>query len=203
MKKFFVVAVMCLTGLAQAQAPASPAPTPGTPAKKELVSKVLSLQQKGIEQMAQQWAELPALRLMQQASLVLQTRIAPEKREATAKLIQQELNKYVADVVPLVRSQAVKLAPSTIGALMEEKFTEDELKQLITIMESPVNRKMMQLTGEIQKSLQEKLVAQNRFSVDPKIKALEQAIAKHLGLPAAPAAPVGAASGAKTGAPKN
>jgi len=140
---------------------------------------------------------------MQQASLVLQTRIAPEKREATAKLIQQELNKYVADVVPLVRSQAVKLAPSTVGALMEEKFTEDELKQLITIMESPVNRKMMQLTGEIQKSLQEKLVAQNRLSVDPKIKALEQAIAKHLGLPGAPATPVGAASGAKTGAPKN
>ena len=125
---------------------------------------------------------------MQQAGLALQTRVAPDKREAVAKLIQDELKKYVDEAGPLVRQQAVKLAPTTIGNLLEEKFTEDELRQLITIMESPVNRKYSQMGGEFQKALGEKLVAQTRSAIEPKVRVLEQAMAKHLGLPAVPAA---------------
>ena len=86
-----------------------------------------------------------------------------------------------------MRAQAVKLAPSTVGALLDEKFTEEELKQLIAIIESPVNKKFAQMGGEFQKSLGEKLVAQTQASVTPKVKALEQSIAGHLGLPTTPA----------------
>jgi len=186
MKRLFVAAVLCLTGWAQAQTP-TPAPAAASAAKKELVTKVLTLQQKAIEQMAQVMVERPALQMMQQASIALQTRVAPDKREAIAKKIQEDLNKYAADVGPLVRDQAVKLGPSTIGALLEEKFTEAELKELIGIMESPVNRKFAQLAPEFQKALGEKLVAQSKASVDPKVKALEQAIVKHLDLPPAAA----------------
>jgi len=119
MKKIAILALVLLTGLAQAQS---------TPAKKELVARLLTLQQKAIEQTAQAMVERPALQMMQQASIALQTRVAPEKREAIAKQVQEDLNKYVADVGPLAREQAVKLAPSTIGALLEEKFSEAELK---------------------------------------------------------------------------
>lgn len=59
-----------------------------------------------------------------------------------------------------MRQQAVKLAPTTIGPLLEEKFNEDELKQPIAFMESPVNRKYLQMGNELQKALGEKLVAQ-------------------------------------------
>jgi len=193
MKKLFVVAALLAAGLAQAQAPAVAGTAPNSAVKKELVTKVLALQQKAIEQMAQVMVERPALQMMQQASMALQTRVAPDKREAIAKKIQEDLNKYAADVGPQVRDQAVKLGPSTIGALLEEKFTEGELKELIGIMESPVNRKFAQLAPEFQKSLGEKLVAQSKASVEPKVKALEQAIVKHLDLPIVPA---GAASGA-------
>jgi hypothetical protein len=82
----------------------------------------------------------------------------------------------------------VKLAPSTIGALLESKFTEDELKQLIAIVESPVNRKYQQMGGELQNALGQKLVAQTQVTVEPKLKALEQSITKHLGLSAPPSA---------------
>ena len=37
--------------------------------------------------------------------------------------------------------------------------------------------------GEFQKALGEKLVAQTQPIVEPKVKALEQAVIKHLGLP--------------------
>ncbi len=154
-------------------------------AKQALIDKLLSLQRPAIEQTGQALAERPALQMMQQAGVALQTRVAPEKREAVAKDIQAELKKYADEVVPLMQQQAVKLAPSTVGVMLAEKFTEDELKQLIAIIESPVNRKFLQMGGEMQKALADRLVADMQGAVDPKVKALAAAMDKHLGLPAA------------------
>ena len=190
MKKLTLVALLLLSSVAHAQS---------TPAKKELVARILVLQQPAIEQTAQALVERPAMQMQQQAILALQARVAPEKREAAAKNIQADLKKYVDDVGPGARQQAVKLAPTTIGTLLEEKFTEDELKQLIAIIESPVNKKFTQMGGEFQKALGEKLVAQTQGTIGPKVKALEQSIAGHLGIPAAPA---GKASESATKAPK-
>lgn len=191
MKKLVMVVMVGVFGLcggAQAQT------TPSSPAKKELVARVLTLQQPAIEGMARVLAEQPAAQMMQQAGLALQTRIAPDKREAVGKDIQADLKKYVDEAVPLVRDRALKLAPSTIGALLEEKFTEDELKQLLAIIESPINKKFQQLGGDMQKVLTEKLVADTRSLIEPKIRALDQSVGKHLGLQPQPVAPVPAAS---------
>lgn len=158
-----------------------------SPAKQALVDKLLNLQRPAIEQTGQALAERPALQMMQKAGIVLQTRVAPEKREAVAKELQAEVKKYADEVVPLMQQQAVKLAPATVGVMLAEKFTEDELKQLIAIIESPVNRKFMQMSGELQKVLAEKLVADMQLAVDPKVKALVLAMDKHLGV-GAPAA---------------
>ena len=168
-----------------------------TTAKKELVAKVLLLQQPAIEQAAQALAERPALQMLQQAGMALQQQVPADKREAVAKEIQAEAKKYADEAVPLVRERAIKLAPSTIGALLEEKFSEDELKQLIAIIESPVNRKFLQLGGEMQNALIDKLVAETQGVVEPKVRALEQAIGKRLAQVAPAAAP--AAPAAKGG----
>jgi len=188
LKKWYVVGLIVVCGAVSAQT---------TSAKKsELVAKVLTLQQAAIEQTAQMLVERPAVQMMQQASVALQTRVPPEKRDAVAKDIQADLKKYADEAGPLVRQQAVKLAPSTIGVLMEQRFTEEELTQLIAILESPVNRKYQQMGGDLQKVLADKLVTETKASVEPKVKALEQALVKHLGLP--PPTAASAASGAKT-----
>jgi hypothetical protein len=179
MKKFAFLTLLLVATVVQAQSSAS---------KKELVARILVLQQPAIEQAAQSLVERPALQMQQQAGLVLQTRIAPEKRDAVAKQVQADLKKYIDDVGPSVRQQAVKLAPSTIGALLEEKFTEDELKQLIGILESPVNKKYAQMGGDFQRVLGEKLVPQTQGTVEPKVKTLEESIARHLGIPPSPGA---------------
>lgn len=179
MKKWCIASLIVVCGLAGAQ-------TSG--AKKDLVAKVLTLQQGAIEQAAQVLAMQPALQLMQQASVALQTRVAPDKREAIAKEVQADLKKYADEVGPVVRQHAVKLAPSTVGALLDQRFTEEELTQLIAIMESPVNRKYQQMGRELEKALTDKLIAETKAGVEPKVKALEQAIVKHLGLPPAAAA---------------
>lgn len=179
MKKWCIASLIVVCGVAGAQ---------GTGAKKDLIAKILTLQQGAIEQTAQVLAERPAVQMMQQAGVALQTRVAPEKREAVAKDIQADLKKYADEVGPLVRQQAVKLAPSTVGVLLDQRFTEEELTQLVAILESPVNRKYQQMGGELQKALADKLVTETKATVDPKVKALEQAMVKHLGLPPAPAA---------------
>ena len=176
-----VVAVLAAGGVAQAQSAVN------SSAKNELVTKILQLQRPAIEGIATALAQQPAQQMMQGASVALQSRIAPDKREAVAKDIQADLKKYADEVVPLLREKAVKMAPTTIGTLLEEKFTEDELRQLIAIMESPVNKKFSQMNGELQKSLGEKLVAETRSIVEPKVKALDATIGKRLGMTPPPA----------------
>lgn len=190
LKKLFVVAAVTLASLAQAQTPAkAQTPAPSSAAKKELVAKVLQLQQPALELAAQALTERPAAQIMQQASLILKSRVAPEQREAVGKEIQADVKKYLDEAVPLVRARAIKLAPTTIGVLLDERFSEEELKQLIAIIESPVNRKFSQLGGEMEKVLGDKLVAETQGAIEPKVKTLQQSVAKRLGLPApAPAA---------------
>ncbi|HSI54850.1 MAG: hypothetical protein ACAH21_05495 [Ramlibacter sp.] len=155
-----------------------------TPAKKELVARIIKLQQPGIEAMALRLVEQPAVELMGNAANALPARIAQDKQEAVAKEIQADIRKYMEETVPLVQRRAVSLAPTTIGALLEEKFTEDELKQIVGIIESPVYGKFQRMGDEMQKALVEKLVPDTRATVEPKVRALEQKVAGRLGVTA-------------------
>ena len=180
MKKLIVVAMLAAAGAAYAES---------TPAKKELVAKVLQLQQAGIEQVAGNIVMQPAQQLMVRASQILQARIPPDKRAAVAKDIQSDLKKYADQTVPSMRDRAVALAPSTIGVLLDERFTEDELKQVVAILESPVNRKFMQLNGEMLKALTEKLLPEFQTKIEGNYRALDRSVASRLGIEApAPAA---------------
>ena len=72
--------------------------------------------------------------------------------------------------------------------MLEEKFTEDELRQVIAVMGNPAWIEFQQLGPDMQKPLMEKLMAESRALIEPEIKALEQSIARRLGVRKAPAA---------------
>ena len=174
--------------LAQAQtvpgaaAPAAPAATvapPSSAAKKELVARILKLQQPGIEAMAKNMTEQPAGQVLQQASMAM-PRVPQEKREALARDIEADIRKYAEEAVPLIQQRAVRLAPSTIGALLEERFSEEELRQLITLLESPLNRKFQGMAGEMQRVLSEKLVAESRTDIETRVRAMAQSVDKRV-----------------------
>jgi hypothetical protein len=166
-----------------------------TPAKKELVARILKVQQPAIDNMARGLVQEPLGPLMESAEGALQQRVAPEKREAVAKAIQADARKYIDETVPIVRDRAVKLAPTTIGPVLEEKFTEDELKQIVAMLESPVLAKFQSTGVELQRVLIEKVVGETRPQVEAKFRALEDTMAKRLGVPTNGAA--AGASGAK------
>jgi len=197
LKALIVTATLATGGLAQAQAPASAPATGGasSAAKKALVARVLELQQPGVEAMARQMAEQPAVQLMQQVRPLVQ-RLPAERREAVARDIEGDLRKFVEEATPIVRDRAIKLAPSTIGPLLEERLTEDELKQVIAMLESPVNRKFQQMAPDMQRAIGGKLIAETRGEIEAKVRALDQSVARRLGI--TPAA--GAASGARPAA---
>ena len=164
-----------------------------SPAKKDLVQKVLALQQPGIEGIGNALANQTATQVLQVAGQAM-ARVAPEKREALGAELQAEVRKFYDDIAPVLRAAAVKNAPGTIGTALEEKFREDELKVLIGWLESPVSKKYQQVSAELQQTLGQKLVAETRPQVEPKLKALEGVMGNKLR--AAIGEPAGAASGA-------
>ena len=200
---------LCLTataGLSQAQGTVSAA-------KKELVQKVISLQQPSYEGLARTMIEQPVQVLGQQASAILQNRVPAEQRDAVAKDIQAEFNKYGDEVGPIVRDRALKLAPATVGPILEEKLSEDDLKQVVAALESAGLRKFMALGPDMQRALAQKLTSELQPQIEPKIRTMEQAVTKRLtaaaGPPNAPAmgpanaTVIGPATGAKPAASGN
>ena len=185
MRSLAVLALTVSAALAQAQTSATAPAAASTTGKKDLVQKILLLQQPGLEAVARSLVEQPAAQMMQAAGRAIQTEVPADKRAAVAKSIDDDIKKYVDDALPLVRDRALKAAPSTIGATLEENFTEDELKQLLVWLESPVNKKYQGLGTDMQKGFLQKVVADSRPMIEPKIQALEQKVRASLGVPAA------------------
>ena len=181
--------VLGLAGLASAQStPAAPA---SSPAKKELIARLLKLQQPGLEGLARQVAEQPAAQLLNQAGAALSARVPADQRQAVATQIQDDAKKYADEAVPVLRASALKLAPSTVGVVLESQFTEEELKQIVAIQEtldSPAYVKYRSKSDDMQKALLEKLIPDTKGAIEPKVRALEQTIGKRLGITETPAA---------------
>jgi hypothetical protein len=196
-KTTVAIALALALPFAAAQTPSQPS----SPAKKELVARILKVQQPGIEGMARNLAEQPAMELMRNVSNALPARVAKDKQDAVAKDIQGDVQKYLGEAVPLVQARAVKLAPGTIGALMEEKFSEDELKQVVAIIESPIYGKFQRMGDDMQKALIEKLVVDMRPTVEPKVRTLEETVAKRLGITSATPQAAGPRAPAKPAKP--
>ena len=161
-----------------ASAPVTPV-TPVTPAKQALVQKALQLQQPGIEGIGNALANQTAQQVLQVAGQAV-GRLPAESRQAVGAELQADVRKFFDEISPVLRASAIKLAPTTIGSALEDKLSEDELKVLIAWLESPVNRKYAQIAGDAQQALGQKLVTETRPQIEPKLKALEQAMAARL-----------------------
>ncbi len=178
---------------APAPAPAAAPAAPSSPAKQALVKRVLDLQRAGIEALGNNLTMAFLQQMRQQVPQLLQARVAADKREAVARDIEADVRRYFEEVAPYVRDRAVKLAPTTVGKQLDEQFTEAELKQLVGILESPVNRKYQSMSQDFSRALNAQLLTDVRATVEPKLRVLDQSVATRLGLTnppaAAPAAP--------------
>jgi hypothetical protein len=149
--------------------------------KKELVQKALQLQQPSIENFGNQLAGQLAQEFMQAAGQSI-GRVPADRREAVGAEIQAEIRKLYDEISPILRASTVKQAPAVLGTALEERLTEEELKTLIAWLESPVSKKYQQFAAETQQALGQKVAADTRAVIDPKLKALDASISRKLGV---------------------
>ena len=187
MNRTLPVAAALVLALLAANPALAQAATPADAQKRALVARVLELQQPGIENAARLLTEQPAVQMLQQAVMAVQQRVPAERREAVARELQAEARRYAEETVPLVRQAATRLAPLTIGSVLEARFTSEELRQLIAALDAPAYRKFQQLGGDMQRALGEQLVAETRGTLEPRLRALQQTMAERINAAAAPA----------------
>jgi uncharacterized protein len=159
---------------ADAKPAAAPVAAPVSPAKQELIQRILKVWH--VEALGQSMLQEPVAEAVNQARAMLQGRATPEKRDAAMKDITTDAKKFLDDSTPVVTGSAQKLIPSTVVPLLAQNFTEDELRQILAMLESPVKKKFEALAPELQKSLGEKIAADTRPEIDPKLKDLQQRI---------------------------
>lgn len=146
--------------------------------KQELVARVLKLWH--MEDIGESMLQQPVGNAMQQARVMLQGRAAPEKRDAAMKEIVEDAGKFMNENKGITRASAEKLIPTTVAPILAERFTEEELKQIIMILESPVKAKFEAMVPELQKKLGESVAADTRPVIDPKLQDLQQRIGMRL-----------------------
>lgn len=178
MKRLLVLALLVGATLAHAQT------------KKELAQKIVQLQQSGVEGVARTLVQQPAQVMLQEADRVLRTQVPEDRRAGISAAVNAATKKYMDEAYPVLRERAIKLAPTAFGGPLEEKFSEDELKQIVAWMESPTSKKFQQVTGDAQNAFVQALVADARPAIDPKVAALDQALRAAF----TAAAPAGSAS---------
>ncbi|KQX85336.1 hypothetical protein ASD34_17845 [Variovorax sp. Root473] len=170
--------------------------------KATLIKQFIEIQRPGIESLARGLIEQSSAPIAQAGSQYLQTQVPEAKRESAAKAADAELKKYFDDAYPLVRDKAVQIAPGALTPILEQNFTEDELKQLLAWINSPLSKKYQELNPKMQTALTEKLVTETRATIEPKMRALDTNVAKALGAPTDGAAAPAKAPAAKAPAKK-
>jgi hypothetical protein len=170
----------CLTACAVAVLATCAVPVwaQSTDAKAKLVDKILTLWHP--EEVVLVMVQRPATDALQQARIALQGRVSVEKRDATMREIAPDVQKYIDEATPIARDNAKKAIPGTVGAMLMQQFTEDELKQLIALLESPVKKKFEQMVPQMERALGEKVSAESRAVIDPKLKEMTQAVGMKL-----------------------
>lgn len=151
----------------------------GDAQKKELAAKIVALQQGAeLDQLAQQLTGNAAAPMLQKWAPKLQSDVPEAKRKQVADKLNEELNKYREDLFAIIKSKADKVAADTLTPAYEERFTEDELKQLVTFFESPAVKKYQTVLPEILNLLIQKLVEVSGTEVQARTNAFDAAAAK-------------------------
>jgi hypothetical protein len=154
--------------------PPAVAATVVSPEKQKLIDQVIDLWH--IEDLAVAMAQRPAASALEQSRIALQGRVSAEKQEATLKDIAKDVQKYVDEATPIARDNALRLKKPVLEPLLAQNFSDDELRQLIALLQSPVKKKFEQLVPSFEKAYGEKVSAQAAPQIDPKIKALTESV---------------------------
>ena len=95
------------------------------------------------------------------------------KQRTAADQLDAELKKFNQDNVRLIKSRNERISLDVLVPAYAERFTTDELRQLVAFMESPVIKKYYAANPQMANMLAQKLVEATRKDVETRIKAFD------------------------------
>jgi hypothetical protein len=169
---------LCIAAGAAAQA------APVAPDKQAPVARVLA--RMSMDSVALAMLQKPIADAVGQARVVLQAQVPAERRDAALKDINAEAARTFDEQAPLVRASAKKAVDTEVAPLLAQRFSEDELKQLAAILESPVLAKFEALNPELKKTVGESVARANGAQVNARLTELQTRIGLRLRAAIAP-----------------
>lgn len=152
------------------------------PQKKDLAGKIVALQQAtDLDQLAAQLTGNAVAPSLQKWAPRLQADVPESRRKEVADRLNAELNKYREDTYAIIKGVAVKASTDTLVPAYAERFSEDELRQLLTFFESPVVKKYQAALPDMLNALLRKMVELSRPQVEARSAAFDEAASKIIG----------------------
>jgi uncharacterized protein len=103
------------------------------------------------------------------------------KQQSAATAIDAELKKFNDDALKLITAQAAKVRSDALLSAYTERFTEDELKQLVDLMEAPVFKKYQTVASQLGNVFIKAIVDGTRDGVIERSKQFDAAANKIVG----------------------
>ncbi|WP_371763690.1 DUF2059 domain-containing protein [Massilia sp.] len=144
------------------------------PAKQALVQRVLD--KMGLESVGLQMLQAPVADMLRQSRVVVQSRVPADRQDATMKDITAEATQFVEQESPGLRTSTRAIVQSSVAPLLAQKFSEEELKQLAGILESPVLAKFESVVPEMKKAVGDNVAKANAAQIQPKMTALQNRV---------------------------
>ncbi len=188
MKKLLTaIALSCLAMATTTQAQS-------TDPKLEWAAKVVTLQQgPELERLVGQLADGATQEVLQNWGPRLQSDVPKAKLQQATDDLNTELKKYYSDVSNAINSKVAKVSADALIPAYMERFTLDELKQLVAFFESPAIRKYQGSAPELGNLFVKQLIEATRADVTARVRQFDDAATKIVGAAPAPKAPTAAA----------
>jgi uncharacterized protein len=194
MKKLLTALV--IAGLAACTIAHAQTPDP----KLEWATKAVALQQgPELERLVSQLADSATQDILQNWAPKLQSDVPPAKQEQAKVGLNGELKKYFDDVSKTINSKVSKVSAEALIPAYMERFSLDELKQLVAFFESSAVKKYQASAPELGNVFVKQLIEATRDDVTARTRQFDDAAAKIVG--SAPAAKAPAAAAPDKGKP--
>jgi hypothetical protein len=155
--------------------------------KLEWATKVVALQQgPELERLVNQLADSASQDVLQAWAPKLQANVSKEKMQQARESLNTELKKYFDDVYKTINSKTTKVSTDALIPVYMQKFSLEELKQLVAFFESPAVKKYQAAAPELGNAFVQQLIEATRADVTARGKQFDDAATKIIGsVPAA------------------
>ena len=184
MKK--LLAVLAFSGLALSVAVQAQT----TDSKLEWATKAVALQQgPELDRLIGQLAESSSQDVVQNWGVKMRANVPEAQLEKAAESLNLELKKYNDDVSKIIKNKVNKASADSLIPVYMERFSLDELKQLVAFFESPAVKKYQAAAPALGNVFVNQLIMETRADVAARARQFDDAATKIVGTtPKAPAA---------------